>query len=423
MLASSIVALYILLPITTLTFHSLPSGIFYALIVGCCTLLVRERFCGALEQTQKYGLLLISYSVLFLATAASSLYHGTWAGANSEGAIRLFLGLWILLLALIHIDMQRLRHTTWGVYATCLVSTVVLIWLIINVEARPLTPGVILTTYSSIMLLLGAISVYSLKWPLTPSPRMENAVKILAAGVAFVGFLAAQTRTGLLALPIFFLLGIVLFVDIKKPAKVLAWSLVSAALLIATVAYNDALRGRIVDGIHEVQACHGKNSTQYSSMCIRLQLWRTAVDAGTSHPWVGLGSGSEFIRYMEEVAVPKGLAAQVVVDEYFGEPHSDLMSMFAAFGFPGVLGLLLIYLAPCTYFVPRLFNAKASAQARAAAAMGLAVCLGFLLFGLTETMFRRMSTIGFYTAMVALFMVLSEHKPSRQDKPVPPALP
>ncbi|WP_167752769.1 O-antigen ligase family protein [Pusillimonas caeni] len=304
-----------------------------------------------------------------------------------------------------------------------LTSTIVLFWLIDNVEARPLTPGVILTTYTSIMLLLGFISLYSLKWSLTSWPRMETAIKILVAGATFAGFLAAQTRTGLLGIPVFVLLGLVIFAGVKKPGRLLTLFFITITLTVATVASNDALRHRIVEGIEQVQACHGENSTLYSSMCIRLQLWRTAIDAGINHPWVGLGDGGKFIQYMKDVAVPKGLASQEVVDEYFGEPHNDLMLMLVGFGLPGVLGLLLIYLAPCTYFFPRLLNKEASSQARAAAAMGLAVCLSFLLFGLTETMFRRMNTIGFYTTMVALFMVLSEPRPSQQDKPAPPALP
>jgi O-antigen ligase len=87
---------------------------------------------------------------------------------------------------------------------------------------------------------------------------------------------------------------------------------------------------------------------------------------------------------------------------------------FAGFGFPGALGIVLIYLAPCFYFFPRLVRSGVSMQVRAAAAMGLATCLGFALFGLTEMMFRRMNTMGFYVAFVALFMVLSESASRRR---------
>tara|TARA_R110000850_G_scaffold277144_3_gene424174 strand:- start:138300 stop:139553 length:1254 start_codon:yes stop_codon:yes gene_type:complete len=414
MLGYLIVALYWLLPVTLLTSHSLPSGVFYALILTTLVLLVRERFSGIGAQTRRYGWLIAGYSILFFSVVASSVYHGAWAGANSEGALRMFLGLWVLLLALPRVKRQVLQHALWGVVVSGFVSTAVLLWLTFTVTVRPLTPGVIITTYSSIMLLLGAVSVYSLTWKLSAFPRVEQTVKVLAAVATFGGFLVAQTRTGLLGLPLFVLLGIVLFVGISRPRRLLALLGVSAVLLIAVVGGSDSLRNRLMQGVQEVQVCQDEGSTSYSSMCIRLQLWRSAIDAGMTHPWVGLGDGGRYPEYLSEVAVPKGLIAQRVVDEDFGEPHNDVLLFFAGFGFPGALGIVLIYLAPCFYFLPRLVRSGVSMQVRSAAAMGLATCLGFALFGLTEMMFRRMNTMGFYVAFVALFMVLSESASRRR---------
>ncbi|NYT67176.1 O-antigen ligase family protein [Pusillimonas noertemannii] len=391
-----------------LTSYSLPSGVFYGLIAASLILLSRHGFAEAWRRTQAYRGLIVSYSVLFLAVASSSLYYGEWAGANSEGALRFFLGLWVLLLALGHIERLSLRQAAWGVYIASFVSSGILLWLTLNVHARPVTPGLILTTYTSIMLLLGAISLYSIQWRLTHYIKLETSIKVLAALAAFGGFFTAQTRTGLLGLPIFTVLAMLLFSGMRRPARSVAWFTLAAAVFVVATLTNGALMERITQGIEEVQACHDENKIEYNSMCIRLQLWRSAIDAGASKPWVGLGDGGKFIDYLQDVAIPKGLTGQHVVDEYFGEPHSDLMLMFAGFGFPGLLGLLLIYAAPCTYFLPRLFKTEASFQSKAAAAMGLAVCLGFLFFGLTETMFRRMNTIGFYTAMIAWLMVLSE---------------
>ena len=422
MLANLIVVLYALLPFTLLNSHSLPSGVFYALVVANLTLLFQKRFAGVAVQTKNYRLLIASYSVLFLAVTASSLYHGEWAGSNSEGALRFFLGVWILLASLPYIEVSRLRHAMWGVYIAAISSTAILFWLVVNSKFRPETPALIIVTYTSLMLLLSVILLYSMKWQLTPWPRIENALKALVAAATFTVFLSAQTRTGLLGMPVFVLLALVLFIGTKRPGRMIALLLISIAALTTAVANSDAMRDRITQGIQEVQACQGEKSTQTSSMCIRLQLWRTAIDGGINYPWMGLGDSGKFSQYVKEVAIPKGWTTQYIVKEYFGEPHNDLLLVFFGFGFPGILGLLLIYFVPCTYFLPRLFR-QADPQARAAAAMGLAVCLGFFFFGLTETMFRRMNTIGFYTAMVALFMVLSEPKPSRQDKPAPPALP
>jgi len=417
MLANLIVALYILLPVTLLTSQSLPSAVFYGLIAASLALLIQNRFRGAADQTCRYRWLIASYGVLFVAIAASSIYHGDWAGANSEGALRFFLGLWILLLALPHVGMYRLQNAAWGIYGAGLVSAGLVSWLALSTGSRPEAPTIIIVSYSSIMMLLCALTVYSLRWRLTGRPKLETAAKVLVAVIIFAGFLAAQTRTGLLGLPVFLLLGLVLFIGVAKPGRMVGALSLAAVLVVVAVANTDALRSRILEGVQEVQACQGDNSTYFSSMCIRLQMWRTAIDGGTSHPWVGLGDGGVFNQYMQDVGVPKGLVSQAVVDEPFGEPHNDLLLMFFGFGFPGALGLLLIYLVPCAYFLPRLLNKETSSQAKAAAAMGLAVCLGFFFFGITETMFRRMNTIGFYTALVAWLMVLSENRRSQQTAP------
>ncbi|WP_083851235.1 O-antigen ligase family protein [Pusillimonas noertemannii] len=417
MLAISIVALYILLPITLLTSHSLPSGIFYALIATSLFFLKDKGLAITKERTYKYRWLIAGYSALLLVVVISSAYHGEWAGANSEGALRFLLGLWVLLLTLPYISEKYLRSIMWGIYAASLTSTAIVFWLVLNSTHRPSTPAIIIVSYTSLLLLLSVLTIYSLKWQLTRWKRAENILKILLAGAAFGVFLAAQTRTGLLGMPIFILLGLVLFIGTEKPSRLLIGAITLGVLLAVALTNSDAMRTRIVQGLNEVQACQGEKNTQLSSMCIRLQMWRAAIDGGTNHPWTGLGDGGKFNDYMQDAGVPKGLVAQAVVDEPFGEPHNDLLLMFFAFGFPGVLSLLLIYLLPCTYFFPRLLSKKITPQAKAAAAMGLAVCLGFFFFGITETMFRRMNTIGFYTALVAWFMVLSETRCAQQTTP------
>src|SRR5690606_20764547 len=96
-----------------LTSQSLPSSVFYALIATSLITLLLKRFAGAHRQCYRYRWLIASYGVLFVTVAASSLFHGDWAGANSEGALRFFLGLWLLLLALPHTGPHRLRQAAW----------------------------------------------------------------------------------------------------------------------------------------------------------------------------------------------------------------------------------------------------------------------------------------------------------------------
>lgn len=47
-------------------------------------------------------------------------------------------------------------------------------------------------------------------------------------------------------------------------------------------------------------------------------------------------------------------------------------------------------------------------EIRVAAAMGTALCVGFIIFGITETMFRSMRMLSFYAVMIALLLALSD---------------
>jgi len=54
-----------------------------------------------------------------------------------------------------------------------------------------------------------------------------------------------------------------------------------------------------------------------------------------------------------------------------------------------------------------------------AAAIGLAVCLGFMAYGLTELMFRGMRTMGFYSVMMGWALALSDPRTLLGNHPRP----
>lgn len=90
----------------------------------------------------------------------------------------------------------------------------------------------------------------------------------------------------------------------------------------------------------------------------------------------------------------------------FGEPHNDFFYALANYGLVGLLAFILIYFAPTLVFVKRL-KAQFSNEIKVAAVMGLAVCLGFVVFGLTESMFRSMRMLSFYAVLIAWLLALS----------------
>lgn len=397
-------------PFANLNSAKMPSGLFYTTAALCLFLLAKHRFAGAGQPTRDYRVVISSFSILLLAVAGSSLHYGDWAGANGEAAIRLFFGLWVLLLAMQHVPAKYLQWAvTLGFGLGGVASAGIVLYLTLPGFIRPMTPAHNAVAYGNYMAYMAVVSVFSLGWTLTRWPRAEMLLKWALAALTFGGFALTQTRSGWVAAPVFILIGVALFIGFKQWRRALGIALLVATVLAGFVANNDTLRGRVVTAYNETVSCHNKGYLENTSVCIRFQLYRASIDMFKQHPFVGLGSGGRFHNRMVSDSYPKGLVGKYVIgtDDYFGEPHNDLLYMLASFGLPGFLGLLLAYLAPCWYFVRRL-GSNVPKEARTAAAMGLALCLGFLIFGLTETMFRRMHTLSFYAVFVAVFLSLSD---------------
>ena len=123
-------------------------------------------------------------------------------------------------------------------------------------------------------------------------------------------------------------------------------------------------------------------------------------------PLLGNGGVDRFAGELRRL-VDKNIVSEVVVDEEFEEPHNDMLYMMASYGLLGLVGLLLIYISPGWIFLRRLTRPE-TLDVRVAAAMGLSVCLGFWIFGLTELMLRGMRTMGFYAVTVAWLLALSD---------------
>lgn len=407
MLNYPLVILYALMPVALLTSAKAPSALFYLILVAALALWASRGFDGAREISGRYKGLLISYSVLLGAVILSTIAYSHWPGANGEGALRFFLGMWLLLLALSQIDRQFLRHSLWGMYVAGLIGTGIVLWLIWPHFGRPNTISHNSVTFGNLMLIMAVISIFSIKFSLTPWPRAERVFKLVVAAVIVAGFILTQARSGWIAMPLFIFLGVLLFAQPKNLLRTLLLTMVGLAIAVGVFASSDTLRNRASLAYKEVLECQGDSSTVDSSVCVRLQLWRAALDMAERNPWVGIGAGKHFPEQLKTESLPKGLVSPFVASGGFGEPHNDILFLLAVFGIPGGLGLLLIYLAPAWYFAKRLAGNHPQ-EIRAAAAMGMAFCLGFMVFGFTELMFRRMHTIGFYTLFVALFLILSD---------------
>lgn len=326
-------------------------------------------------------------------------------GAALERSIRIAGGVFLTLGACLSLKPDLLRQAAWGLGFAALISGIICWWLALPSFSRPDVPEYNAVSYGNLALMVTTITAFSLGWRLTACPGIEKCLKLIMATIGLSGFLLTQTRSGWLATPFFLLFALLLFKDKYSTKKLLIISIVSLMVLFAIFSSNRVLVSRAQLAVSELNNCF-KDPLAYNSTCIRIQLWRSSWELFKDNPVLGIRGGQHFNERLQPL-IERKIINKKIVEDGFGEPHNDMMFMMASHGSLGLLSLLLIYFSPAFIFAGRLIR-NHSQEIRVAAAMGLCICFGFFISGLTETMFRGMRTMGFYAVTIAWLLALSD---------------
>lgn len=270
---------------------------------------------------------------------------------------------------------------------------------------RPDVPEYNAVSYGNLLLMITTVTAFSFGWKLTPFPQAEKFAKLIMVLAGVSGFVLTQTRSGWLATPFFIFFAILCFKNKYSIKKLLTILTLSFAALITLFSTNKTLVTRAEYAASEFKECLN-NPLSFTSTCVRIQLWRASWELFKDRPLLGTRGGQHFNVNLKPL-IEKGIVNQQVFEQGFGEPHNDLFYMMASYGSLGLISLLLIYFSPAYLFFRRLHK-NYSQDIRIAAAMGLCVCIGFFISGLTETMFRGMRTMGFYAVTIAWLLALSD---------------
>ena len=384
------------------------SAVFYAAAFISLTICFSRigGLSATLEDWSRYKLLATGMFGLFFAVLIVMLFEQRFNGSAFERTLRLGAGTLIVLGACLSLKPDWLRQSTWGMALASITAGSQAWWFALPDFRRPdEVPEYNAVSYGNLLLLVSTITAFSIGWRLTRYPKTEAIIKSLAAMIGFSGFVVTQTRTGWLAIPWFIFIGLVLFVPKGNTKKIAILFFPAICIVLAVFATNHNLTTRAQEAITELRECHS-NPTAISSVCIRLQLWRASWEMFKHNPIVGNGGTDRFAFELRNL-VDKNVISDFVVEKKFGETHNDILFMIASYGLFGLIGLLLVYATPSWVFWQRL-RIEQTKDIRVAAAMGLSVTLGFLVFGFTELMFRGMRTMGFYAVTVAWLLALSD---------------
>jgi len=400
LLATAFTLAIALLPVLLMTTDGGGSVAFHLIFLLSIALLLRAPMEVTGNWTHRHRWLPAGMAMLLVAVLASLAVHGLWKGSEVEKALRLLCSMLVLAAAL-RVPRALLARALLGVMPAVWCAAAIIGWLVLVTDGRPETPQFNSVTYGNLTLLLSVICLFSMGMDLTPFPGAERALKLLTGLLGVVAFLWTQTRGGLLAVPCFLLIGLV----VTGPRLRWMRAVAGALLVVATMAaatHDGALKGRIAAGISEYDDCSAGHLAD-TSVCIRLQLWRSALHMIREAPVFGVGGGDRFREELASLAEAGAISPFVARD--FGEAHNDFLHFTATFGVLGGLGLVLAYLSPAVLLAQRL--RRGPQTSRLAAAAGLSLCSAFAIFGLTEMMMRDMRVAAFYAVWVALLLALS----------------
>ncbi|MCO5401302.1 O-antigen ligase family protein [Ralstonia soli] len=304
--------------------------------------------------------------------------------------------LWLIgfvLFVLLQLSPKQLQRVQWGCVAGALASVV---WAYLELRvARADRVGAFANAipFGNLSLLMGLFSLISIGWSKEDGWPLV-ALRVVAGGGGLYASYLSQSRGGWIAIPVLLLIAVATLRHVSWQKRVTAL-LVFFALLAAVCASSTIVRTRFDQATNDIRAYQaGQTNT---SVGIRFQLWKAATMMLERHPLAGVGRG----RFEPTL---KALHAEGVITQEataFEHAHNEFLYNGATLGVLGIGALLALYLVPSMYF---LRAAQCDDRIlRTTGAMGLTLCVGFMLFGLTEVMFIIAQTVVFYSVMVAVF--------------------
>lgn len=395
------------LPITMMTELRGGSAVFWGLILTSFVICsVQPGGMGAaIHALRPYKVLFFSLLVMPLTVCMAMLWSHAFLGGDAERAARIFIGTLAILAACLTLNPSWLRQSIWGLMAGVMGGTGNLVWVSWPHLTRPHMDQYTTVGFSNILLLLTILVLFSLGWQLSRFKRTEQLLKITIVVIGMFGVIIADTRSSWVAMPFFIVIGLILISRHVSGWRLILVGITAVAIAVGAFFANPSLMGRANLAVKEYVDCRTTTPIADTSVCIRIQLWRASWHMFKANPLLANAGAAGFEEKLAELH-KKGIVSEFTSKD-FGEPHNDFFFALANYGLMGLLSFLLMYCVPALLFAQRLSN-RFPQEIRVAAAMGLAVCAGFVAFGLTEVMFRSMRMLSFYAVLVAWLLATSD---------------
>jgi O-antigen ligase len=363
--------------------------------------------------------LAIALCLPLISVVITNAYLPAWSNSELEKNLRLALALPVFWL-LIRTPLSWLRHVQWALIAAALYGSAVLAFSVFagrygRMSVSDYGAHYNAVTFANLTFMFGLGCLFTIGWRLSSWPKLETALKILAALASFVGTVLSETRSSWLIVPMFAL--IVLFSGKRWSSRTRLYCVLGAVVLMIVAAFVawkfNPRSSQVLVEVNEF--FHGGNKD--TSIGNRLQLWQASLMMFQEHPWLGIGARN--FRAALHVLMEKGVVTPTLVAGY-GEPHDDFVAALADYGVVGFGAMLALYFLPAVVFAKKLVSPHRDVAV--AAQLGLLLCLGYAMFSLTEMMFRNMRSVPIYSLTLVTFLALARSPEDALKRGSPPGM-
>lgn len=359
-----------------------------------------------------YWLLCLALAAPLGVNMVTTGYAGAIGEAFSTPLQRLALAGFVFF-ALYNLKLRTLLMFGWGVLAAAFASSLILYTESHGGAIRPTVDAHNLLNYTNFIVLLGLYSLYMLPWRLSSYPVAEALLKVSAFLAVVYSVFLSVSRGPLLSMAVL----LVLYALFGTRAVALRWRLTGCAVVLMIVVLAVLQSAGLRQGLKQAIDATVSSAPAIlsgeppsggdASTRIRLGLWHASWLMAKEHPWIGDGSRSFADKL---VALNRaGLISDEVTwrkdkHEGYNQPHNEFANSIANRGVAGGIALLLLYAVPMAYFVKR--RRSTDTIIRTAADMGLATCIGAVLFGLTVSLFTAGWMAALYVLLIGIFISL-----------------
>jgi O-antigen ligase len=390
-LMSTVTCLLIVRRAGNLGFYAL---LLLAVIIAICRIRPSGRSFYAL--LKEYWPLHLGMAGMVLAIFINQLVLGNFVIKTYDYPSRMAFFVVLLWVALL-LPYRLMKHLQWTYVTGALLAAAYMYVTTAGGTLRGYVYFMPIIEFAQMTQLLGFFAVLSINYE-SRNPlwrRVGIGLKLLAGAAGIYAAYLSQTRGAWLGLPVFILITILVLGRHISIRKQLTMAITALIVVISLFASSTLVQQRI-DAAQQEFSQYYVNGNPATSVGVRLQLWAGSWLLFVEHPLVGVG------REGFSVALSGLEKRGLLVPQASIQPHShnEILYNMMTLGSFGLLGILALYLVPGFYFFREVSHADR--EIRATAGMGLILCSGFLIQGLTDVMFMWGACDNFYAIFMAI---------------------